>query len=125
MLPPLVFKPFLVLIEKQFARFVETDCFGRCTQYLFGTSTGYGYFIKLSHGRTGKEGAFGWVLNGGREEDVFTVGGKCGWDFSGRVGGQALGCSTVGWHYEYVEVTVSVTGKCYLLAVGDQTGVDS
>lgn len=107
----------LVLIEKQFARFVETDCFGRCTQYLFGTSTGYGYFIKLSHGRTGKEGAFGWVLNGGREEDVFTVGGKCGWDFSGRVGGQALGCSTVGWHYEYVEVTVSVTGKCYLLAV--------
>lgn len=85
--------------------------------YLFGTSTGYGYFIKLSHGRTGKEGAFGWVLNGGREEDVFTIGGKCGWDFSGRVGGQALGCSTVGWHYEYVEVTVSVTGKCYLLAV--------
>ena len=116
-LPPLVFKSFLVLVEKHVARFVEAEGFGGSTQYLFGASAGCGDFIKLGHGRTGEERTSGRVLYGGGEKDILAVGRECGRDFSCRVGGQALCRTAIGRHYEDVEVSLPVAGKRYLFAV--------
>ena len=116
-LPPLVFKSFLVLVEKHVARFVEAEGFGGSAQYLFGASAGCGDFIKLGHGRTGEERTSGRVLYGGGEKDVLAVGRECGRDFSCRVGGQALCRTAIGRHYEYVEISLPVAGKRYLFAV--------
>ena len=50
MLAPFVFKSLAVLIKKGIPRRIKADQFGRCSQHLFGFSSGNGNLIQLCHG---------------------------------------------------------------------------
>ena len=97
--------------------------FGRCGKNLQGASALGVHLVEFGESGGREHCALGGVHDGGSEKDPFPIGGEGLWHFVVAVIGKPCGRPACGRHQMYVKVSMTVTGKGYLLSVGTPDGI--
>ena len=121
-LAPLVFHPFLVLVQEEAAGGCIADHLRRCAQHLLDASSPGRHPVEFRQAGGREERALGRVLQIGREEHVLSV--RCEGRGSLVAGhrGQPDGCPPVSRHHEKVHASETVAGERDALPVGRPYG---